>query len=149
MTTAIKPSNREGLRPFDFNELYPPVRADFERLVAAAAKRPFQTVVNNVVVHGQFEPFEGFRLPERQAYLRTVKKTTKAGPWQSAHQFGMAVDFAVRVTFRRVSGWYWPDDAPWHILADLARANSMDIPIRWDRGHVEHPLFLEMKSAVW
>ena len=41
------------------------------------------------------EPFEGLRSPDRQAHLLS-KGTTKAGPWKSAHQYGLAVDFVPR-----------------------------------------------------
>ncbi len=36
---------------------------------------------------------EGYRSPERQAAL--PKAVTRAGPWQSCHQYGLAVDSAV------------------------------------------------------
>ena len=90
-----------------------------------------------------FQPFEGFRNPERQNYLLTVSKTTKAGPWESAHQYGLAVDFACRVINDNGSlgEWCWPVEAPWDELRRLARSVGLDIPISWDKGHVQSPIW--------
>ena len=41
-----------------------------------------------------FRAFEGYRSPSRQlALLQAVPPVTKARPWRSAHQYGLAVDF--------------------------------------------------------
>ncbi|PJJ96088.1 hypothetical protein CO611_09210 [Lysobacteraceae bacterium NML03-0222] len=37
---------------------------------------------------------EGYRSPERQAQLMGAGKATRAGAWQSCHQYGLAVDSA-------------------------------------------------------
>src|SRR5215470_5472340 len=48
-----------------------------------------------------FRLFEGYRSPERQQYLyaqgrtRPGKIITKAGPWMSYHQYGLAADFVL------------------------------------------------------
>ena len=97
----------------------------------------------------RFELFEGFRHPERQHYLLTVSKTTKARPWQSAHQYGLAADFAVAVyedgEFTR---WSWAENAPWPRLKVEALTVGLDIPIRWDFGHVEDPVFRLVKAQL-
>ena len=150
MTTTVQTSYAAiERRPFSLLDLYPPVRRDFERLIAAAHVRKFTITRNGETFQCSFEPFEGLRLPDRQDYLRTVMKTTKAGPWQSAHQYGLAVDFAVVSYLRRGKTiWSWDDDAPWGDLRDLARTYALDIPISWDKGHVQHPMFDEMRIAL-
>lgn len=37
---------------------------------------------------------EGYRSPERQAELMAAGKATRAGAWQSCHQYGLAIDAA-------------------------------------------------------
>jgi len=95
---------------------------------------------------GRFEPFEGYRHPKRQLDLLTRTKSTKSGPWESAHQYGLAVDFAVRVrdvnpaagvTFTQ---WVWENEVPWGTLKILASREGLTVPIEWDKGHVAHPL---------
>ena len=66
----------------------------------------------------RFEVFETFRDPIRQADL-LKKGASKAGPFQSAHQFGLAVDFVpyltseealalgTRIGERVLPGWSW------------------------------------------
>lgn len=45
--------------------------------------------------HGyQMVLVEGYRSPERQAELMSGGKATRAGAWQSCHQYGLAVDSA-------------------------------------------------------
>lgn len=91
-----------------------------------------------------FKLFEGYRSPERQAELRRDHpKVTKAGPWQSAHQYGMAVDY---VWWHPEHGFSWEDGNPWAML-DLAVAEvpSLVRPIQWDRPHVQHRAFWQMQ----
>ncbi len=78
-----------------------------------------------------FEVFEAFRTPERQAELysqgrtRPGDKVTWALPWQSMHQYGLAVDFVLKVGGK----WSWDDSGPeaayWTRLHELARAQRM------------------------
>ena len=98
----------------------------------------------------QFEPFEGYRSPMRQRYLRTTTKSTKAGPWQSSHQYGLAVDFAVSVYEKGLlfDRWTWPDTAPWDVLKREALRVGLTVPIAWDRGHVQHPRFVDVRTAL-
>ena len=90
-------------------------------------------------------PFEGYRGPDRQRYLLAIK-ASKAGPWQSPHQLGLAVDF-------------WPndDDRVWHFdpsaaeieeLHKLAKARGLDAPISWDPMHIEHPAWNAIRKAI-
>lgn len=99
-------------------------------------------------------PFEGIRTADRQNYLLTVEKTTKARAWQSAHQYGLAVDFAAM--WVGVSGainpdtWFWPESSHpcWRELKTLARQMGMDVPIANDLGHVQHPLFVTLRTVI-
>ena len=100
------------------------------------------------------EPFEGLRSPDRQAHLLS-KGTTKVGPWKSAHQYGLAVDFVPRriVSFSggaAVREWHWPpaEHDDWQILAELAAAHGLRTPIVWDKPHVEHPYWQQIRN-VW
>jgi peptidoglycan L-alanyl-D-glutamate endopeptidase CwlK len=67
-----------------------------------------------------FRLFEGFRPPERQQYLYAQGRTrpgpivTRAQPWTSYHQYGLAGDFVLFENglwsweTRGASGAYWP-----------------------------------------
>ena len=92
-----------------------------------------------------FAMFETYRTPERQEYLFTKKKT-KARAWQSAHQFGMAVDF---VPLTRMGDWTWavPDEV-WDRLRLRAGECGLHNDIAWDRPHVWHPSFESVKLAL-
>lgn len=110
--------------------------------------------------HFCFEVFETYRPPDVQAgYL--AKGTTKAGPWQSAHQFGLAVDFVPYIgpndiqrateLFKKpiAGGWIWPplDFNDWRVLHDLAHATGCRT-IEWDAPHLESPLFDRVKNVL-
>lgn len=136
--------NREH---FTLNGLNPAMIPAVEKLITATNAFWFEVGGE----HGRFEPFEGYRSPVRQHYLLTVDKTTKAGPWQSAHQYGLAVDFAIAVydiDKARFERWSWQAHAPWRKLKSMARAVKLDIPIAWDLGHVEHPLFADIRKLL-
>lgn len=92
-----------------------------------------------------FLPFEAYRPPERQDFLFFEEKTTKARKWTSAHQYGLAVDFVPYINGQ----WIWdvPDDY-WTYLERCARAHGLAIPIVWDKGHVEHPAWIEVRAAL-
>ena len=82
-----------------------------------------------------FVPFETFRTPHRQKYLLQTTPNTKAGPYQSTHQFGLAVDF---VPVTRDGKWTWDEHCPWDELDRCVEERGLVRPIRWDRPHVEH-----------
>jgi len=142
---TIRPMSNVERLTFVVNDLHPKMRGPIIRMRDAALALQFKVRG----AHAEFHPFEGFRTPERQNYLLTVEKTTKAGPWESAHQYGLAVDFAVIVKKQDGSvGWSWPNDAPWQRLKDIATSVGLDIPISWDRGHVQHPLWNSFKPLL-
>lgn len=90
-----------------------------------------------------FAPFETFRTPWRQRHLLQGPKTSNADAFQSAHQFGLAVDFVPMVA----GHWTWdvPDDA-WEGLRLTAERFGLSVPIAWDKAHVEHPLWKRISS---
>lgn len=97
----------------------------------------------------RFELFEGYRNPMRQHHLLTVRKTTKARPWQSAHQYGLAADYAVAIyKDDQFVSWSWNENAPWNSLKVIALSVQLDIPIAWDKGHVEDPTFRLIKAQL-
>lgn len=77
-----------------------------------------------------FDLFETYRSPERQAQVIRAG-TSRALPWTSPHQFGMAADFA---WMSATGHWDWSADHDWHILV---------APISWDLGHLELPHWKE------
>lgn len=98
----------------------------------------------------RFEIFETYRDPMRQADL-LKKKVSKAGPFESAHQLGLAVDLvphlspdeaaelAARKGEKVLPGWNWDASHDYGFLATSAKSFNLSVPISWDPCHVEHP----------
>lgn len=95
----------------------------------------------------RFEVFETFRHPMRQEHLFAAN-TTKARAWQSAHQYGLAVDFVPRLDGR----WTW-------LLSELGDTDMLHFrrivgnhgliaDIAWDPFHCEHPLWRRVKEFL-
>lgn len=87
--------------------------------------------------------FEGFRTPQRQAYLYAKGRTapgprvTNADAWESHHQYGVAADF---VRFEN-GDWNWGNDtdqekSEWRRFHEIARANDLE-PLSWEKPHVQ------------
>jgi hypothetical protein len=94
-----------------------------------------------------FKIYEGFRHPSRQVHL-IAKGATKAGPWQSAHQFGLAADF---VPVEPGSNWMWTWDVPtaqWDLLHEMAARRGLAAPISWDKPHIQHPLWNKIRGYL-
>lgn len=91
-------------------------------------------------------PFEGYRSPPQQIDL-VRRNVSKAMPWQSAHNYGMAVDF---VGWNEKDGWNWQpaDSRDWQIIGQIATNAGMLRPITWDKPHVEHPLWHSLKRQL-
>lgn len=97
----------------------------------------------------RFEIFETYRDPIRQADLMR-KKVSKAGPFESAHQLGLASDFVPYLSVeeaaalsektgeRHVPGWNWHSSNDYAFLAQAAKLCGAHVPISWDPCHVEH-----------
>lgn len=132
--------NAEIIRDMDF--LHPRVRQRFSDLAGDLA---YQWASNQT--HVRFKVFETYRSPWRQRLL-LAKGTTKARPWQSAHQYGLAVDF---VPWDASRGWYWDglDDDDWNFLKLRARKYGLDCPLSWDKAHVESTWWTnEVRSVI-
>lgn len=130
-------------REFSYEELHPKCRRDFQKL----ALRMEQVHRDKLTPH-RLLPFEGYRSVERQLYLLNVTKTTKAGPWESAHNYGLSVDYVPFDPAR--GGWYWPDadDYSWKLLRIEANNLGLWNEIAWDRPHVEHPVWRAVRSTL-
>ena len=105
-----------------------------------------------------FLPFEGYRNPLNQLLLLR-QQTTRAKPFQSAHNYGMAVDFvkvrrdSITTDNTRGLGWTWSDRTPaekadWTVLHQKAKDCGLLAPITWDKPHIVHPLWNAIKDAV-
>ncbi len=89
-----------------------------------------------------FRLFEGFRTPSRQQYLYDQGRTrpgaiiTKARPWQSYHQYGVAGDF---VLFEN-GKWSWDDQGPkaawWKRLHQVGQKLGLE-PLGWEKPHLQ------------
>lgn len=140
--------NRET---YDLAALHPVMKIPAMTLAAEMGTRRFKLEDGR---QGFLAPFEGFRHPLRQHYLLTRAKSTKAGPWQSAHQYGMAMDFAGRFVDEQgnvlVNSWNWDDvpESAWVELKRRAAIVGLDVPIAWDKGHVEHPRWRAVRAAA-
>lgn len=109
----------------DTKWLHPLARAALEQAIIAA-----QSVA-------PVEAYETYRSPARQLELLTAPKpTTRAAPWHSAHQYGMAVDLALKVNGQ----WSW-DISDTTIAAIqsavLSAVPNVHFPIKWDPLHCE------------
>lgn len=97
-----------------------------------------------------FKLFESYRHPIRQNDL-LAKGTSKARQFTSAHQLGLAGDWvpylstveaealSERIGERVFPGWNWHSSHDWLFLRKCAQQVGLDVPMNWDRAHVEHP----------
>lgn len=102
-------------------------------------KASFKMLAQRLVVghaegktHSLFLPFETYRDPHRQAIL-VARGASKAQPWSSPHNFGVAVDFVAKTNGQ----WSWDQGEDWLYLHDEARICGLSAPIAWDLCHVE------------
>lgn len=91
--------------------------------------------------------YESFRTPFRQADLYASGRTTpgptrtKAMPWRSFHQYGLAVDFV----FQTADGnWTWDEAHPgdWQKYTGLCEMAGLRT-LSFERPHVEFPWDLQ------
>lgn len=133
--------------PFSYDALHPKVRQSFQLLEIRLAE-----AFNAGSTPTLFKPFEGYRPPEAQhALLR--QKRTKAGPWQSAHNYGLAVDFVAFATREKDGtvtehGWSWRSDHDWDCLRECSTNRGLLNTIQWDRPHVEHSIWIAVRSHL-
>lgn len=104
-----------------------------------------------------FRAFEGYRSPARQQQLYDQKtpkggRVTNARPFESAHQYGLAVDFVpfiVRLPAEAhgdldvtQGAWRWDvEDTAWDWFDARVAEQDLYRPIKWDRPHVEHRMW--------
>lgn len=89
-----------------------------------------------------FQLFEGFRSPERQQYLygqgrsRPGPIVTRAQPWTSYHQYGLAADF---VLFEN-GEWSWNATGAnahrWTTLSSLGKQLGLE-PLSFEMPHLQ------------
>lgn len=89
-----------------------------------------------------FRLFETYRSPERQAELfakgRTApgKIVTRAKPWNSFHQYGLAVDIVLHVN----GEWSWSNEGAfataWNELHSIGRKHGL-VPLSWEKPHLQ------------
>jgi D-alanyl-D-alanine carboxypeptidase len=128
---ALGPAPPVASRDSDTGKLHPMVRA----AVAATLR-----ILN--AEGAPFQVFEAFRTPERQAWLYAQGRTrpggivTRSQPWQSYHQYGLAVDLVLRDGL----DWSWDasgDKAPlWKRMHALAQSNGLRA-LDFELPHVE------------
>ena len=118
-------------RDTDISHLHPDLRVRVERVLSrlTAGGMPFRL-------------FEGFRTPQRQHYLweqgrvRPGAKVTNARPWESLHQYGLAVDL---VLFEN-GKWSWDNKGPkarwWARLQEIGTEQGLE-PISWEAPHLQ------------
>lgn len=126
--------------------LHPTVRPKFQTL-AADLKTGFESGETKTL----FLIFETFRSPQRQQYLYHNTTSTKSQAWESAHQYGLAGDFVPHLlNAKEGKGWYWdstenPPD--WQYLRQAARRVGLDVPLKWDKAHVQAPAFTKVRVS--
>lgn len=90
-----------------------------------------------------FAVFETYRAPEAQERER-LEGNSNARAWQSPHQYGLAVDFVPLLDGK----WSWHPDHDYAWLKSRALSLGLDVPIVWDKVHVQHPAWNELKVRI-
>lgn len=93
-----------------------------------------------------FMLFEGYRSPERQEELyKQEPSVTNARAWESAHQFGLAID----IVGWKDGKWSWDQDLPWDQLHKLAKKCKLDVPMPlYDKPHIQSPAWQTIKTRL-
>ena len=73
-----------------------------------------------------------------------ANKTSRADMYQSAHQFGLAVDFVPWDNGR----WSWDMKHPWDALRAAAHKRGLLNELSWDRAHVEHRYWQALRGCL-
>jgi hypothetical protein len=117
-------------------------------LLAPVARTAFLGLDAYLRRETRFRCFESYRDPAAQAAVFAAK-TSKAAPFESAHQFGLAADF-VPCAGGTPGRWVWPPtaDAEWDVLLRAAYSFGLTTPIWWDRPHVEHPAWAGVRRLT-
>lgn len=118
-------------RDVDLNHLHPKMRSAYADVLSdlASDKLPF-------------ELFEAFRTPERQAFLYAQGRTTagpivtNAQPWTSYHQYGLAIDLALKINGQwswSISGNYAKN---WTRMNQIGQKHGLE-PLSWEKPHLQ------------
>lgn len=118
-------------RSVDEEQLHPAMREAVSRVVAQLRSEGHP-----------YRVFEAFRTPERQARLyaqgRTAAgpKVTRARPWRSYHQFGLAADLVLHIDGK----WSWETAGPlrrhWERMHEVGREAGLE-PLSWELPHLQ------------
>lgn len=129
---------------FRYEDLNPKA-ADHFRLLSQRLEEAFRAGRTQYLL----KPFEGFRSLERQLEM-LGKGVSKARPWQSPHQYGLAVDYVCTRMEGNKLVCHWPDaDHPdWKVLGEIATQLGLMRTIAWDKPHVEHPIWRSIRNHV-
>jgi hypothetical protein len=108
-----------------------------------AFRAPVESLIEKLTQDGlAFRLFEGYRSPQRQRELYAQGRensepiVTKAKPWLSYHQYGLAADFVLY----EGGQWSWDGGGRrkkwWSRLHELAREVGLE-PLSWELPHVQ------------
>ncbi len=121
----------DAARRSDLGTLHPVVRDAVRRVIEQLQAESLP-----------FEVFEAYRTPERQRMLYAQGRNapgdivTKARAWTSYHQYGLAVDFVLRID----GNWSWVSKGKyskwWERLHAIGRANNLE-PLSWELPHLQ------------
>lgn len=140
--------------------LHPEARPLFQKFIGQLldARRDRQ-------INTHFRVFESYRSPLRQELLYAQGRgepgniVTNARAWQSAHNYGLAIDVVPYYTKEEAeslninggrAGFFW-DHAPkeeWDFVHNLARSMGFEDRIPWDSPHIQHPLYNLVKETI-
>jgi hypothetical protein len=99
--------------------------------------------------------YEGYRTPQRQADLYAIgrtqkgRKVTNAGPWQSMHQYRLAIDFVPLKAHPKAAGMYeadWDDEKTYTRAQAIAEKLGLR-HLSWETPHLEDASFRDWKHA--
>lgn len=127
----------------NINDLHPIMREPVKKLEGVL-------LGENLLAAGTapgFRLFEGYRSPERQDQLFRQKgaAVTQARAWQSAHQYGLAVDYV----WWTGQAWSWDASHPWEDLRSAAfMTQNLRTPLKWDLPHIEHPAWEQLRKVI-
>lgn len=109
-------------RSADLNLLHAGFRVRVEGVVQELRRREIPLAV-----------FEAFRSAARQAELFAQgPNVTRAKPWTSFHQYGFAVDFAIK----RNGVWSWEKSPHWQTLHQIAAGFGL-VPLSFEMAHLQ------------
>jgi len=112
-----------------------PVFGTLDDLHPLIKSRIMKLLADPELVATNFRPFETVRSPARHRDLLTrMPPVTKSKVWESAHNYGLAVDF---VHFDNYSwSWHSSSESNWARFHALLDKHGLAAPITWDPGHV-------------